>query len=102
MIDRIAYTAMTGAKHTMGQLANTSHNMSNVHTPGFREIVTAFRAVPLEGEQADSRAFVVRLRPLITRWILQSRVMGFSRFVVQTALRSTPVMADSFEMKTAF
>ena len=63
MIDRIAYTAMTGAKHTMGQLANTSHNMSNVHTPGFREIVTAFRAVPLEGEQADSRAFVVDSSP---------------------------------------
>ncbi|MFN4901660.1 MAG: flagellar basal body rod protein FlgF [Betaproteobacteria bacterium] len=63
MIDRIAYTAMTGAKHTMGQLANTSHNMANVHTPGFREIVTAFRAVPLEGEQADSRAFVVDSSP---------------------------------------
>jgi len=63
MIDRIAYTAMTGAKHTMGQLANTSHNMANVHTPGFREIVTAFRAVPLEGEQADSRAFVVDSTP---------------------------------------
>ena len=63
MIDRIAYTAMTGAKHSMGQLANTSHNMSNVHTPGFREIVTAFRAVPLEGEQADSRAFVVDSSP---------------------------------------
>jgi len=63
MIDRIAYTAMTGAKHTMGQLANTSHNIANVHTPGFREIVTAFRAVPLEGEQADSRAFVVDSSP---------------------------------------
>ena len=63
MIDRIAYTAMTGAKHSMGQLANTSHNMANVHTPGFRELVTAFRAVPLEGEQADSRAFVVDSTP---------------------------------------
>ncbi len=63
MIDRIAYTAMTGAKHSMGQLANTSHNMANVHTPGFREMVTAFRAVPLEGEQADSRAFVVDSTP---------------------------------------
>jgi len=63
MIDRIAYTAMTGAKHTMGQLGNTAHNMANVHTPGFREMVTAFRAVPLEGEQADSRAFVVDSTP---------------------------------------
>ena len=63
MIDRIAYTAMTGAKHTMGQLGNTAHNMANVHTPGFREMVTAFRAVPLEGEQSDSRAFVVDSTP---------------------------------------
>ena len=63
MIDRIAYTAMTGAKHTMGQLGNTAHNMANVHTPGFREMVTAFRAVPLEGEQADSRTFVVDSTP---------------------------------------
>jgi flagellar basal-body rod protein FlgF len=63
MIDRIAYTSMTGAKHTMGQLANTAHNMANVHTPGFKEIITAFRAVPLEGEQADSRAFVVDSSP---------------------------------------
>jgi flagellar basal-body rod protein FlgF len=63
MIDRIAYTSMTGAKHTMGQLANTAHNMANVHTPGFKEVLTAFRAVPLEGEQADSRAFVVDSSP---------------------------------------
>lgn len=63
MIDRIAYTAMTGAKHSMGQLATTSNNMANVHTPGFREQVAAFRAVPLEGEQADSRAFVVDSTP---------------------------------------
>ncbi|MBU3723994.1 MAG: flagellar basal body rod protein FlgF [Burkholderiaceae bacterium] len=62
-MDRIAYTAMTGAKHTMGQLATTSNNMANVHTPGFREQVAAFRAVPLEGEQADSRAFVVDSTP---------------------------------------
>ena len=63
MIDRIAYTAMTGAKHAMGQLATTSNNLANVHTPGFRETVAAFRAVPLEGEQADSRAFVVDSTP---------------------------------------
>lgn len=63
MIDRLAYTAMTGAKHAMGQLANTSNNLANAHTPGFRELVTSFRAVPLDGEQADSRAFVVDSTP---------------------------------------
>jgi flagellar basal-body rod protein FlgF len=63
MIDRLAYTAMTGAKHSMGQLATTANNMANAHTPGFREMVAAFRAVPLDGEQADSRAFVVDSTP---------------------------------------
>lgn len=63
MIDRLAYTAMTGAKHAMGQLASTSNNLANAQTPGFREMVTSFRAVPLEGEQADSRAFVVDSTP---------------------------------------
>jgi flagellar basal-body rod protein FlgF len=54
---------MTGAKHAMGQLASTSNNLANAQTPGFREMVTSFRAVPLEGEQADSRAFVVDSTP---------------------------------------
>lgn len=63
MIDRIAYIAMTGAKHTMGQLGVTTHNLANASTPGFKEKLAAFRAVPLNGEQADSRAFVVDSTP---------------------------------------
>ncbi|MFZ9162022.1 MAG: flagellar basal body rod protein FlgF [Burkholderiaceae bacterium] len=63
MIDRMAYVAMTGAKHAMGQMATTSNNLANAQTPGFREMVTSFRAVPLDGEQSDSRAFVVDSTP---------------------------------------
>lgn len=59
MLDRFAYTAMTGAKHAMGQLANTSHNLANAQTPGFRELLSTFRAVPVSGASADSRAFVI-------------------------------------------
>ena len=59
MLDRFAYTAMTGAKHAMGQLANTSHNLANAQTPGFRELLSTFRAAPVSGASADSRAFVV-------------------------------------------
>ena len=59
MIDRFAFTAMTGAKHAMGQLATTTHNMANLQTPGFREMLSMFRAVPVEGASADSRSFVV-------------------------------------------
>lgn len=63
MMDRFIYTAMTGAKHTMGQLGNTAHNLANVQTPGFREMLSSFRAVPVDGVSADSRAFVVDSTP---------------------------------------
>lgn len=63
MLDRFAYVAMTGAKHSMGQLANTTNNLANAQTPGFREMVAAFRSVSLNGERADSRAFVVDSTP---------------------------------------
>ena len=49
MIDRFVFTAMTGAKSAMGQLATTSHNMANLQTPGFREMLSSFRAVPVTG-----------------------------------------------------
>jgi len=63
MIDRFVFTAMTGAKSAMGQLATTSHNMANLQTPGFREMLSSFRAVPVIGASADSRAFVVDSTP---------------------------------------
>ena len=63
MLDRFAYTAMTGAKHAMGQLANTTNNLANAQTPGFREMLASFRAVPITGASADSRAFVVDSTP---------------------------------------
>lgn len=63
MLDRFVFTAMTGAKHAMGQLANTSHNLANAQTPGFREMLSVFRGVPIDGASADSRAFVVDSTP---------------------------------------
>ena len=63
MLDRFAYTAMTGAKQSMGQLGNTSNNLANAQTPGFREMVDVFRAAPIKGAGADSRAFVSDTTP---------------------------------------
>lgn len=59
MIDRFAYTAMTGAKHAAGQLTTTTHNLANAQTLGFREMLSAFRTAPIQGASADSRALVV-------------------------------------------
>lgn len=58
-MDRLIYTAMSGASHTMQQQATVSQNLSNVNTPGYRAVISAFRAVPLVGDGLPTRAFVV-------------------------------------------
>jgi flagellar basal-body rod protein FlgF len=59
-MDRMIYTAMTGAKHILEQQATTSHNLANASTTGFRAQLDAFRAVPvLGGGELPTRAFVV-------------------------------------------
>ncbi|RFC37837.1 MAG: flagellar basal-body rod protein FlgF [Candidatus Nitrotoga sp. SPKER] len=58
-MDRLIYTAMSGASHTMQQQATVGHNLSNVNTPGYRAAISAFRAVPLVGDGLPTRAFVV-------------------------------------------
>ena len=70
MINRFAYTSMTGATAATQQLAVTSNNLANSLTPGFREVISAFRAVPLKGDGvpftgngADTRVFSVETTP---------------------------------------
>ena len=58
-MDRLIYTAMTGATHTMQQQASVAQNLANVNTPGFRSAIDTFRAVPLVGEGLPTRTFVV-------------------------------------------
>ncbi|NMG32153.1 flagellar basal-body rod protein FlgF [Aromatoleum evansii] len=58
-MDRLIYTAMTGAKHTMGQQAAVSHNLANATSTGFRAELHKLRAVPVQGEGLATRAFVV-------------------------------------------
>lgn len=58
-MDRLVYTAASGAKHILEQQATTSHNLANVTTTGFRAQIDAFRAVPVVSEGLPTRAFVV-------------------------------------------
>ncbi len=58
-MDRMIYTAMTGAKHILEQQATTSHNLANATTTGFRAQIDQFRAVPIQGAALATRAFVV-------------------------------------------
>jgi len=58
-MDRLIYTAMTGAKHIMEKQATTAHNLANATTTGFRAQLDSFRAVPVQGAPLPTRAFVV-------------------------------------------
>lgn len=58
-MDRLIYTAMSGAKHILEQQATTSHNLANATTTGFRAQLDSFRAVPVQGAALPTRAFVV-------------------------------------------
>ena len=58
-MDRLIYTAATGAKHILEQQATTSNNLANVSTTGFRAQMDVFRAAPVQGPGLPTRAYVV-------------------------------------------
>lgn len=58
-MDRLIYTAGSGAKHILDQQATTSNNLANVTTTGFRAQIDSFRAAPVVSEGLPTRAFVV-------------------------------------------
>lgn len=58
-MDRLIYTAMTGAKGTMDQQAAVAHNLANVNSTGFRAELHKLRAVEVQTEALRTRAFAV-------------------------------------------
>ncbi|GAB3371652.1 flagellar basal-body rod protein FlgF [Massilia agri] len=58
-MDRLIYTAASGAKHILEKQATTSNNLANVNTTGFRAQLDVFRSAPVQGEGLPTRAFVV-------------------------------------------
>jgi flagellar basal-body rod protein FlgF len=58
-MDRLIYTAMTGAKHILDQQATNSHNLANATSIGFRAQVDSFRAVPVISQGLPTRTFVI-------------------------------------------
>ncbi|GHC26062.1 flagellar basal-body rod protein FlgF [Aidingimonas halophila] len=63
-MDRVLYTAMSGAKQTMDQQAVVSNNLANASTTGFRAQMSAMRAVPVEGEGMPTRVSVAASTPV--------------------------------------
>jgi flagellar basal-body rod protein FlgF len=72
-MDRVIYIAMTGAREVTRQQAAVAHNLAKVATHGFRQELNVFRALPVVGEGAKTRAFVLETTPRsdFTQGVLQ-------------------------------
>ena len=58
-MDKVLYTAMSGAKQTvLAQVAN-SNNLANISTPGFRADYAQFRSMPVYGPGLPTRVFAM-------------------------------------------
>lgn len=57
-MDRVIYTAMTGAKNVLDRQATTSHNLANAATTGFRAQLDSARSVQVLNTILPTRAFV--------------------------------------------
>lgn len=58
-MDRVIYTAMTGANAAANRQAVLANNLANVSTNGFRAELSAYRAVPVRGEGATTRVYTL-------------------------------------------
>jgi len=56
-MDRMIYLSMAGAKASMQRQDVLANNLANVSTNGFRAELQAFRAVPVQGSGASTRAY---------------------------------------------
>jgi flagellar basal-body rod protein FlgF len=54
-MDRSVYIAMTGATQTMRAQAEVAHNLANANTTGFKAELSAFQAMPVQGDGLQSR-----------------------------------------------
>jgi flagellar basal-body rod protein FlgF len=58
-MDRLIYTAMSGAKHLLHRQETLANNLANANSNGFRADQAALRAVPAQGQEAGTRVFTV-------------------------------------------
>lgn len=57
-MDKLIYTAMTGASQTMVRQAAVAHNLANATSTGYRAQEHRLRAVPIQTNALPTRAFV--------------------------------------------
>jgi flagellar basal-body rod protein FlgF len=58
-MDKLIYTAMSGAAQAMQQQASVANNLANASTTGFRAEKLTFQALPLTGDGSPTRVFAL-------------------------------------------
>lgn len=58
-MDRLIYTAMSGANAAAHRQSVLANNLANVTTNGFRAELSAYRAVPVRGDGSPTRVFAL-------------------------------------------
>jgi flagellar basal-body rod protein FlgF len=58
-MDRLIYTAMSGAKQAFLQQAGVANNLANASSTGYRAMEQKFRAVQVQGGELPTRAFTI-------------------------------------------
>lgn len=58
-MDRIIYTAASGANAAVARQQAITNNLANASTPGFRSELSTHRAVPLNGSGASTKVFAL-------------------------------------------
>lgn len=91
-MDRLIYTAMSGASAAANRQSVLSNNLANVSTNGFRAELSTFRAVPVRGDGATTRVVALEATaghldtpgaPQRTGRSLDAMTTGNSWFAVQ-------------------
>ena len=93
-MDRLVYTAMSGAKSALDRQATVANNLANLSTPGFRADVNLYRSIPVDGAGMATRASVLESTPgtdfnsgalIDTGRALDVAITGRGWFAVQAA-----------------
>ena len=62
-MDRLIYTAMSGAKSMLDRQSMVANNLANVSTAGYRADVALYRAIPVDGAGLATRTSVLESTP---------------------------------------
>jgi flagellar basal-body rod protein FlgF len=62
-MDRLIYTAMSGAKGMLDRQAMVANNLANASTAGYRADVALYRAIPVDGQGMATRTSVLESTP---------------------------------------